>query len=100
MDGSFHSWAGNGPYYPHMATTSPVPSPTLLADGVAVVSGGCTNTHPAGRASPLRNKDLVLVNAHVPYERETEATDFLVPRDDIPAHLEPLPEDKSARIVL
>ncbi len=46
------------------------------------------------------NRDFVLINTHIPYEGEIEATDDFIPYDQIAQSLARLPADKSARIVL
>ena len=46
-----------------------------------------------GRASPL-------INVHIPYEGEIQDTDLFIPYNEIEQHLDELPADKDARIVL
>ena len=50
-------------------------------------------------ADMLEDKDFVLVNTHIPYEGELPETDLFIPFDDVPSHLDKLP-DKDAKIVL
>ena len=45
------------------------------------------------------DEDFVLVNTHIPYEGELPETDLFIPFDDVPSHLDKLP-DKDAKIVL
>lgn len=48
----------------------------------------------------LKSKDFLLVNVHVPYEGELPQTDLFIPYTEIDQHLDRLPADRSARIVL
>jgi rhodanese-related sulfurtransferase len=50
-------------------------------------------------AALMKDKDLILVNVHVPYEGEIPQTDLFIPYDQIQSHLDELP-NKEAAIVL
>ena len=51
-------------------------------------------------AHMLEQKDFELINVHIPYEGEIGETDAFIPFDEIEAHLDMLPADRGARIVL
>lgn len=50
--------------------------------------------------SMLKNKDFLLINTHIPYEGEIEGTDLFIPYNDTQSHLDKLPIDKNAKIVV
>jgi rhodanese-related sulfurtransferase len=88
-------------------TASAPPAPPSAAQPaqqgrqVPVQGGGSyTDVDAAGLAAMLENKDFPLINVHIPYEGELEQTDAFIPYNEIAQHLDQLPADKNARIVL
>ena len=51
-------------------------------------------------AAMLAKKDFFLVNVHIPYQGEIAKTDAFIDYDTIADHLDKLPKDKNASIVL
>jgi rhodanese-related sulfurtransferase len=67
---------------------------------VSVPGGTYTDVSVAELQTMLENKDFTFVNVHIPFEGNIPATDLSVPYDEIEDHLDELPADKDAKIVL
>lgn len=59
-----------------------------------------TNITPAELQTMLQNKDFTFVNVHIPFEGNIAQTDVSIAYDTIDQHLDQLPADKNAKIVL
>jgi len=59
-----------------------------------------TNIDASELVSMLEDKDFFLVDVCVTDDDSIEGSDALIPYDDIKSHLEKLPEDKDASIVV
>lgn len=85
------------------ACSAPTSPSTSVDDTVRVpVDGGgsYTDVTPARLNTMLAARDFVLVNVHVPYEDEIDGTDLFIAYDQVAAHLDQLPSDRGAKIVL
>jgi rhodanese-related sulfurtransferase len=77
------------------------PSPDTHLREVRVADGqSYFEVSVAGLEEALQDKDFPLINVHIPYEGEIEPTDDFIAYDEIEEHLDRLPADKDARIVL
>ena len=71
-----------------------------VAQTVAKRGTSFTTLTSAQLAAMLSKKDFFFVNVHIPYEGEIENTDEFIAYDKIASHIDKLPKDKSAKIVL
>jgi phage shock protein E len=67
---------------------------------VAVEGGEYREVTIAELQAMLEQKDFPLINVHMPFEGDLPKTDRSIPFDHIAEHLDQLPRDKNARIVL
>lgn len=63
-------------------------------------SGRYRDVTPAELKTMMDKKDFFLVDVHVPHEGKLPQLDARIPFDQITQHLNELPQDKSAKIVL
>jgi rhodanese-related sulfurtransferase len=62
--------------------------------------GSYTDINPDELAAMFEDEDFYFVNVHIPYEGEIANTDAQIAFDEIRDHLDQLPEDTNAQIVL
>jgi rhodanese-related sulfurtransferase len=75
--------------------------PAIDARAVVVEGGGSyMEVEAPALAQMLARKDFTLINVHGPYEGEIEGTDVSVPFDRLGDHLDRLPSDRSAKLVV
>ena len=77
-----------------------VGSETIPGQKVPVSGGEYTNISVKEFQEMMKSKDFVLVNVHIPYEGDIANTDLSIAYDEIDQHLDQLPANKDARIVL
>lgn len=50
--------------------------------------------------SMMQDKDFILINVRTPFDGNIPGTDLNIPYDEIDRHLDELPQDKNAKILL
>ncbi len=75
-------------------------SKSVAGESVSVVGGSYKNVTPNELNTMLKNKDVVLINVHIPFAGNIADTDLSIPYDQIEQNLSQLPADKNAKIVL
>ena len=83
-----------------MKQESPVSSEAIPGQKVDVPGGQYINITVNDLQDMLKTKDFVFVNVHIPFEGDIANTDLSIPYDEIDQHLDQLPAEKDARIVL
>lgn len=73
---------------------------SVVGKQVEVQSGAYTEISVSELQSVLKNKDILLVNVHIPYDGAIPNTDLSIPFDQIDQYLDQLPEDENTKIVL
>lgn len=84
------------------ACSGPAPTQTSAEIGKPVKVGGgeYRDVSVPELQTMLKDKDFVLVNVHTPFEGDLPNTDLSIPFDEIGQHLDLLPAEKDAKIVL
>lgn len=82
------------------ASGSTQTSATTPGVDISVQGGSYRDVSVSELETMLENKDFVFVNVHIPFEGDIPDTDLSIPYDEIESHLDELPADKDAKIVL
>jgi rhodanese-related sulfurtransferase len=75
-------------------------SKSVSGETVTLAGGSYKNITASELNTMLKNKDLVLVNVHIPFAGNIANTDLSIPYDQIQQNLSQLPADKNAKIIL
>ena len=82
------------------STAAPQPPVEVVGKKVSVPGGSYTDISVAEMQTMLASKDFTFVNVHIPFEGDIAKTDVSIAYDQIDQHLDQLPADKNAKIVL
>jgi rhodanese-related sulfurtransferase len=80
--------------------SAPISSQAITGNKVAVSGGEYSDISVDQLQNMLNNKDFVFINVHIPFEGDIANTDLSIPYDEIDQHLDQLPAEQDARIVL
>ena len=96
--------AGDQADTPTDYSESPAPNASAgsenVGEQVSVADGSYTRVSPNELQVVLEDKNLPLVNTHIPFEGDIPGTDLSIPYTEIDQNLGLLPSDKDAKIVL
>lgn len=76
------------------------PTVEVVGEKVFVEGGSYVDVNVAELQTMLANKDFTFINVHIPFEGNIASTDLSLAYDQIDQHLDQLPSDKNAKIVL
>jgi len=80
--------------------SAPAGEPAHVMEERPLAGGGFVNLTPAELQEMLMEKDFPLINVHIPFEGDLPDTDLSIAFDEIAQHLDQLPADRDAKIVL
>jgi rhodanese-related sulfurtransferase len=72
----------------------------VQGEEILLEDGTYTNITVAELQTMLQQKDFQLINVHIPDEGDLPDTDLSIPYNEIDQHLDQLPEDQNAKLVL
>jgi rhodanese-related sulfurtransferase len=72
----------------------------VVGKEVPVSGGSYRDVSPEELNTMLAAKEFLFVNVHIPFEGDIAGTDLSIPYNEIENHLDQLPEEKDAPVVL
>ena len=82
------------------SATTGQPTVEVVGEKVFVEGSSYMDVSVAELQIMLANKDFTFINVHIPFEGNIAGTDLSIAYDQIDQHLDQLPADKNAKIVL